>query len=30
MSAVLLGVSVLALGVTNTLSRRVGRQSRDG
>jgi molybdate transport system permease protein len=30
MSAVLLGVSVLALGLTNTLSRRVGRQSRDG
>jgi molybdate transport system permease protein len=30
MSAVLLGVSVLALGLTNTLSRRIGRQSRDG
>jgi len=30
MSAVLLGVSVVALGLTNTLSRRVGRQARDG
>jgi molybdate transport system permease protein len=30
MSAVLLGISVLALGLTNTLSRRVGRQGRDG
>ncbi|MFN3450337.1 MAG: molybdate ABC transporter permease subunit, partial [Roseococcus sp.] len=30
MSAVLLGVSVLALGLTNTLSRRVGRQRADG
>jgi len=29
MSAVLLGVSVLALGLTNTLSRRVGRTARD-
>lgn len=28
MSAVLLGVSVLALGLTNTLSRRVGRRAR--
>jgi molybdate transport system permease protein len=27
MSAVLLGVSVLALGLTNTLSRRVGRRA---
>jgi molybdate transport system permease protein len=30
MSAVLLAVSVLALGITNTLSRRVGRRTRDG
>ncbi len=30
MSAVLLAVSVLALGITNTLSRRVGRTRRDG
>ncbi|MCX8133501.1 MAG: molybdate ABC transporter permease subunit [Roseococcus sp.] len=30
MSAVLLGVSVLALGLANTLSRRVGRQRADG
>ena len=30
MSAVLLGVSVLALGLTNTFSRRVGRRTRDG
>ncbi|WP_372618390.1 molybdate ABC transporter permease subunit [Falsiroseomonas sp.] len=30
MSAVLLGVSVAALGLTNTLSRRVGRRMRDG
>jgi molybdate transport system permease protein len=30
MSAVLLGVSVLALGLANTLSRRVGRSTRDG
>ncbi|MCS6933439.1 MAG: molybdate ABC transporter permease subunit [Acetobacteraceae bacterium] len=30
MSAVLLGVSVVALGLANTLSRRVGRQRRDG
>jgi molybdate transport system permease protein len=30
MSAVLLGVSVLALGLTNTLSRRVGRRSARG
>jgi molybdate transport system permease protein len=30
MSAVLLGVSVLALGLANTLSRRVGRRTRDG
>ncbi|MGK7863907.1 molybdate ABC transporter permease subunit [Falsiroseomonas sp. E2-1-a4] len=29
MSAVLLGVSILALGLTNTLSRRVGRRARD-
>jgi molybdate transport system permease protein len=29
MSAVLLAVSVAALGLTNTLSRRVGRRSRD-
>ncbi len=29
MSAVLLGVSVVALGITNTLSRRVGRRRRD-
>lgn len=29
MSAVLLGVSILALGLTNTLSRRVGRTARD-
>ena len=29
MSAVLLAVSVLALGITNTLSRRVGRTRRD-
>jgi molybdate transport system permease protein len=27
MSAVLLGVSVVALGLTNTLSRRVGRRT---
>jgi molybdate transport system permease protein len=30
MSAVLLGVSVVALGLTNTLSRRVGRRAADG
>lgn len=30
MSAVLLGVSVVALGLTNTLSRRVGRRTRHG
>ncbi|HYF06919.1 MAG TPA: molybdate ABC transporter permease subunit [Acetobacteraceae bacterium] len=30
MAAVLLGISVAALGITNTLSRRVGRQRRDG
>lgn len=30
MSAVLLAVSVVALGITNTLSRRVGRTRRDG
>lgn len=30
MSAVLLGVSVLALGLTNTLSRRVGRRAAHG
>jgi molybdate transport system permease protein len=30
MSAVLLGVSVAALGLTNTLSRRVGRRTRHG
>ncbi len=29
MSAVLLGVSVVALGLTNTFSRRVGRRARD-
>ncbi|MDP3418819.1 MAG: molybdate ABC transporter permease subunit, partial [Falsiroseomonas sp.] len=29
MSAVLLGVSVVALGLTNTFSRRVGRKARD-
>ncbi len=29
MSAALLGVSVVALGITNTLSRRVGRRRRD-
>ena len=29
MSAVLLGVSILALGLTNTFSRRVGRRVRD-
>ena len=29
MSAVLLGISVIALGLTNTLSRRVGRRARD-
>jgi molybdate transport system permease protein len=30
MSAVLLGVAVASLGLVNTLSRRVGRQRRDG
>ena len=30
MSAVLLAVAVAALGLTNTLSRRIGRQRRDG
>lgn len=29
MSAVLLGVSIVALGLTNTFSRRVGRRARD-
>jgi hypothetical protein len=29
MSAVLLGVSVVALGLANTFSRRVGRPTRD-
>ena len=29
MSVVLLGVSILALGLTNTLSRRVGRKARN-
>lgn len=29
MSAVLLGVSIMALGLTNTFSRRVGRSARD-
>jgi molybdate transport system permease protein len=29
MSAVLLGVSILALGLTNTFSRRVGRKARN-
>jgi molybdate transport system permease protein len=29
MSAVLLGVSIVALGLTNTFSRRVGRKARD-